>query len=171
MNIGQAAKASGVSAKMIRYYEKIDLIPKAFRSEAGYRNYGDADVHTLRFIRRARDLGFPVERIADLLTLWQERSRSSAVVKAVALAHIDELKAKIVELQAMTMSLEHLAEHCHGDERPDCPIIEDLAAAPGTTARATSAARRPVALRFGEAGGPPASRSDKAKTALTGTTR
>ena len=127
MNIGRAAKASGVSAKMIRYYEEIELIAPAERSESGYRHYGEADVHTLRFIRRARDLGFSVEQISDLLALWRDRSRASAQVKAMALEHVAGLKQKIRDLQAMARTLSDLAEHCGGDERPDCPIIEDLA--------------------------------------------
>lgn len=127
MNIGEAAKFSGVSAKMIRYYEQIGLIPKAVRSDAGYRNYSPPDAHSLRFIRRARDLGFSVEQIAELLVLWRDRDRASADVKAMALAHVAGLKEKIAELQAMAQTLEHLAEHCHGDGRPDCPIIADLA--------------------------------------------
>ncbi|MEX4010039.1 Cu(I)-responsive transcriptional regulator [Neoaquamicrobium sediminum] len=155
MNIGQAAKASGVSAKMIRYYETTGLIAKAYRTDAGYRNYEDQDVHTLRFIRRARDLGFTVEQIGGLLTLWQDRSRASADVKALALSHIAELKAKIIELEAMTRTLEHLADHCVGDDRPECPIIEDLAHKSG--AFAGDGKHRP-APRFGEAGGRPAAR-------------
>jgi len=127
MNIGEAAKASGVSAKMIRYYEQIGLIPKATRSESGYRSYGDSDVHSLRFVRRARDLGFPVEQIAQLLALWRDRSRASSKVKTVALKHIAELQARIADLQIMSQTLEHLVAHCHGDDRPDCPIIQDLA--------------------------------------------
>lgn len=127
MNIGQAAKFSGVSAKMIRYYEQIGLIPKAIRSDAGYRNYSSQDVHSLRFIRRARDLGFSVEQISELLVLWRDRDRASAHVKAVALSHVAGLKAKIAELQAMAQTLEHLADHCHGNDRPDCPILADLA--------------------------------------------
>jgi MerR family transcriptional regulator, copper efflux regulator len=127
MNIGQAAEASGVSAKMIRYYESIGLIPKTVRTEAGYRVYSDKDVHTLRFIGRARDLGFSVEQIADLVSLWQDRDRASKDVKRVALEHVKALERKIAELQAMAGTLKHLARTCHGDERPDCPIIETLA--------------------------------------------
>jgi Cu(I)-responsive transcriptional regulator len=131
MNIGIAAGASGVSAKMIRYYESIGLIKSAVRTTAGYRVYDQEDVHTLRFIRRARNLGFSVEETGELLALWRDKSRSSAAVKQLALKHTRELEAKIVELQAMTRTLRHLAEHCHGDERPDCPILDDLAA-PGS---------------------------------------
>ena len=122
MNIGQAAKFSGVSAKMIRYYEQIGLIPKAVRTDAGYRNYSAADAHTLRFIRSARDLGFSVEQIAELLVLWRDRDRVSGVVKALALSHVAGLRAKIAELQSMAQTLEHLCDHCHGNDRPDCPI-------------------------------------------------
>jgi MerR family transcriptional regulator, copper efflux regulator len=129
MNIGEVAKKSGVSAKMIRYYESIGLIAPAGRSEAGYRNYGMNDVHTLRFIRRARDLGFTVEQMGDLLALWKDRSRASAEVKRIALDHVAVLERKVAELQAMTETLRHLAAHCHGDDRPDCPILEDLAQA------------------------------------------
>ena len=127
MNIGEAASTSGVSAKMIRYYESIGLIPRAKRTEGDYRMYADTDVHSLRFIRRARDLGFSVEGIAKLLELWRKRSRSSADVKAIASAHIADLQRRITETQAMVQTLEHLAKHCHGDARPDCPILEDLA--------------------------------------------
>jgi MerR family transcriptional regulator, copper efflux regulator len=130
MNIGQAAAASGVSAKMIRYYEEIGLIPKARRTANGYRVYSEADVHTLGFIRRARKLGFSVEQIERLVRLWQDKERASAEVKAIAEAHIAELEARIAELQAMSRTLAHLVHCCQGDERPDCPIIEDLAAAP-----------------------------------------
>ncbi|MCF7752142.1 Cu(I)-responsive transcriptional regulator [Bacillus subtilis subsp. subtilis] len=127
MNIGQAAAFSGVSAKMIRYYEQIGLIPQAVRTQAGYRTYSTQDAHSLRFIRRARDLGFPVEQISELLMLWNDRDRASADVKAVALSHVAGLRARIAELQSMALTLEHLAEHCHGNDRPDCPIIADLA--------------------------------------------
>ena len=128
MNIGQAAEASGVTAKMIRHYELVGLLPAARRTEAGYRQYGDNQVHTLRFIRQARDLGFSIAEITELVSLWQNRRRSSRVVKALAEAHIQALKAKAQELLAMKATLEHLVHCCHGDERPDCPIIDTLAA-------------------------------------------
>ncbi|KSV92330.1 MerR family transcriptional regulator [Sinorhizobium fredii USDA 205] len=127
MIIGELARASGVSAKMIRYYEKIGLIPPADRSQSGYRNYGDNDVHTLCFIRRARDLGFTVEQMTDLLALWRDRSRASSEVKKIALDQVAMLERKAEELKAMSRTLKHLAAHCHGDARPDCPIIDDLA--------------------------------------------
>ncbi len=126
MNIGEAAASSGVSAKMIRYYESIGLISNASRSNAGYRIYSEADVHKLRFIRRSRDLGFSVEQMGELLALWSDRSRASADVKRIALEHITELEQKMRELRQMTKTLRHLADHCHGDGRPHCPIIEDL---------------------------------------------
>lgn len=129
MNIGQASGRSGVSQRMIRHYEAIGLIPKAKRRESGYRDYDDRDVHTLRFIRRARDLGFPIEEIGQLLALWQDRSRASADVKALANARAEELKRKEEEIRAMRRTLEDLARHCHGDARPDCPILDDLAGA------------------------------------------
>lgn len=127
MNIGQASKESGVNAKMIRYYEDIGLIEKAERSSSGYRNYRPCDVHTLRFIKRARDLGFSMEKISELLALWRDRERSSADVKQLALEHVERLDIKISELQIMANALRGLAEHCSGDHRPDCPIIELLA--------------------------------------------
>lgn len=126
MNIGQAAATSGVSAKMIRYYESIGLITAAIRTEAGYRVYSDADVHTLRFIRKARDLGFSVEQMTNLLALWQDRSRASAEVKRIALEHLAELERKMRELAEMSDTLRHLAKNCHGDNRPECPIIAEL---------------------------------------------
>ncbi|MEF7615152.1 Cu(I)-responsive transcriptional regulator [Aquincola sp. MAHUQ-54] len=128
MNIGQAARASGVSAKMIRHYEQVGLLPAARRTEAGYRQYTEADMHTLRFIRHARDLGFPIAQIAELVGLWQDRQRPSRQVKALAQAHIDALDSKARELLAMKASLQHLVHCCHGDDRPDCPILDTLAA-------------------------------------------
>ena len=127
MNIGEASKRSGVSQRMIRHYEAIGIIPQAARRESGYRDYDQRDVHTLRFIRSARDLGFSIEEIGKLLTLWLDRSRASADVKALASARAEQLKRKEVELQAMRRSLEKLARSCHGDNRPDCPILEGLA--------------------------------------------
>lgn len=126
MNIGEAAKSSGISAKMIRYYESIGLIGPAIRTDSGYRVYSEHDVHTLRFVRRARDLGFSVEQMNELLALWQDRSRASADVKRIALEHIEELERKAEALREMAATLKHLAQHCHGDERPDCPILENL---------------------------------------------
>ena len=127
MNIGQAAKTSGVSAKMIRHYEEVGLVSAAARSESGYRLYRAADIHTLGFIRHARDLGFSIAVIGQLLGLWQNRRRSSRVVKAVAQAHIEELERKAQNILAMKATLEHLVQCCNGDDRPDCPIIENLA--------------------------------------------
>ena len=127
MNIGEAAKASGVSAKMIRHYEESGFIPKAHRSVSGYRLYRDEDVHVLRFVRRARDLGFSLTEIKALLGLWGNRRRASADVKKLASKHIAELDAKIAESQAMRRTLMDLVENCHGDQRPECPILDDLA--------------------------------------------
>lgn len=127
MKIGQAAAAARISERMIRHYEKIGLIPAAARRDSGYRDYDDRDIHTLLFIGRARDLGFPLEEIRTLLALWHDRGRSSSDVKALALARAAELRRKARELDAMRRTLEQLAESCHGDERPDCPIIDDLA--------------------------------------------
>jgi len=127
MNIGQASAASGLSAKMIRHYEQTGLIREPARTAANYRAYAENDVHRLRFIRRARRLGFSVADIRELLGLWQNKSRSSAAVKKIAGRHIDELTRKIVELQSMADTLQHLTRHCHGDHRPDCPILDDLA--------------------------------------------
>ncbi|MEK9970310.1 MAG: Cu(I)-responsive transcriptional regulator [Ferrovibrio sp.] len=131
MNIGQASSHSGVSAKMIRYYESIGLMPEAGRTQSGYRVYSARDVHLLRFVRRSRDLGFALEDIRLLLGLWQDDERPSAAVKEIALKHIDALTTKIAELQAMKRSLMHLAEACHGDARPDCPILDDLSGLDG----------------------------------------
>jgi MerR family transcriptional regulator, copper efflux regulator len=127
MNIGEAARDSGVTAKMIRYYESVGLLAPKGRTESGYRVYGREEVHTLRFIRQARRLGFLVEDIRRLLTLWHDRSRASAEVKSIALAHVVELNQRIGELTQMRDTLAHLAAHCHGDDRPDCPILEQLA--------------------------------------------
>jgi MerR family copper efflux transcriptional regulator len=126
-SIGEAASASGVTAKMIRHYEDMHLIPPPTRTLSGYRMYSEQDVHNLRFIRRARSLGFSIKQIGDLLGLWRDKSRSSAKVKALALDHIAELEQKIAEMQAMKAELEHLANCCHGDQRPECPIIDRLA--------------------------------------------
>lgn len=127
MNIGQAAARSGVSARMIRHYEKIGLIPAAKRAGSGYRTYSGHEVHTLRFVRHARKLGFPVAQIEQLLGLWRNQRRPSSKVKALALAHITELEARIRDLEAMKHTLQHLAQHCRGDERPECPILDGLA--------------------------------------------
>ena len=126
MNIGQASEASGVSAKMIRYYESIGLVPQADRKQSGYRDYGSPDVHRLRFIRRARDLGFSVEQIKDLLRLWTDRHRSNAEVKAMALGHVAVLKQRARNLNEMANALKHLASACEGNGRPECPIIDGL---------------------------------------------
>lgn len=126
MNIGTASEASGVSQRMIRHYEKIGLVPAPARRGSGYRDYGDADVHRLRFIANARDLGFPIEEIRALLGLWSDRKRSSAEVKALAQTRAAELGRKARMLDAMRSSLMELAGACHGDERPDCPIIDRL---------------------------------------------
>ena len=127
MNIGQAAKTSGLSAKMIRYYESTGLLKPAHRSDSGYRLYASEDLHTLAFIKRSQDLGFSLEEVGKLLTLWQDRQRASADVKALARQHIVELNQKINELASLRDTLQELVEHCHGDDRPDCPILKDLA--------------------------------------------
>lgn len=127
MNIGQAARASGVSAKMIRHYEATGLIPKAARSYSGYRHYDDRDIHTLRFIRRARTAGFSTAQIKKLLSLWHDRQRPAREVKQLAAAHLTELKDKISELESMAHALSQLLMNCQGDDRPECPILESLA--------------------------------------------
>lgn len=133
MNIGEASAASGVSAKMIRYYESIGLVPEARRGANGYRQYSTDEVHTLGFIHRARRLGFSMAQIERLARLWRDKSRASAEVKAIAESHIAELQIRIDELESMANTLRHLASTCHGNDRPDCPILEDLA---GPAARA-----------------------------------
>jgi MerR family transcriptional regulator, copper efflux regulator len=127
MDIGRASQASGVSVKMIRHYEAIALLPKVARTLANYRVYAPNDVHLLRFIRRARDLGFSMDEIKELLGLWRNKSRSSAAVKRISAKHIEDLKRKIAELKSMVQTLEHLTKHCHGDHRPECPILDNLA--------------------------------------------
>ena len=127
MNIGQAAAASGVTAKMIRHYEESGLIRAPRRTASNYRSYSDNDVHILRFVKRARALGFSMADIKTLLSLWHDKSRSSSAVKRIARTHIEELERKIAELQDMARTLEHLVHHCRGDHRPECPIIEELA--------------------------------------------
>ena len=127
LDIGAASRASGVSAKMIRHDEEIGVVPPAARTAAGYRVYAPADVHRLRFVKRARDLGFSMEEIAKLLTLWNDRRRKSSEVKRLAMKHVAELERKIAELESMRGTLMELVHHCHGNERPDCPILDDLA--------------------------------------------
>lgn len=128
VNIGKAAQLSGVSAKMVRHYESLDLLPRVARTDSGYRQYSAAEVHVLRFIKRSRDLGFSMAEIAELVSLWNNRRRASASVKRIAQKHADELAQRIEEMQAMQRTLGHLIDCCHGDDRPDCPILDDLAA-------------------------------------------
>ncbi len=125
--IGVAARRAGVSARMVRHYESLGLLPDVSRTDSGYRQYNEADVHTLRFIRRSRDLGFSMEEIATLLGLWKDKARASAQVKKVAQAHIANLSERIAAMQAIQRSLQTLVHCCHGDDRPDCPILDDLA--------------------------------------------
>jgi len=125
--IGEAARASGVSAKMVRHYESLGLLGEVARTDAGYRQYSAADIHTLRFIRRGRDLGFSMAEIAELVSLWRDRSRASGDVKQIAQQHLTDLDARIAAMQAMRQTLRALLQHCHGDHRPDCPILDDLA--------------------------------------------
>lgn len=126
MNISTVAKQSGVPAKTIRYYESIGLIPPASRRENGYRDYSDSDVSTLRFISRSRNLGFSIKDVESLVTLWQDRNRASADVKSLALNHISEIDHRINELQVVRDTLVDLTKRCHGDDRPDCPILQGL---------------------------------------------
>lgn len=127
MNIGEAAALSGVSAKMVRHYESLGLLAPVARTEAGYRQYGMSEVHTLRFIRRGRELGFSMAEIGALLELWRNRRRASADVKRIAQAHIDDLDRRIAEMSGMRRTLEHLVHGCQGNDRPDCPILDELA--------------------------------------------
>lgn len=150
MNIGQASTASGVSAKMIRYYESIGLVPKSARRESGYRDYGAADLHRLGFIRRARDLGFSMDEIRELLRLWSDQGRSSRDVKDIALHHIADLDRRARQLTEMADALRRLANACEGDGRPDCPIIEGLET--GASCRAATAQPRPAERLVGHGG-------------------
>ena len=127
VNIGSAAQRSGISAKMVRHYESLGLLPQVTRTDSGYRQYSEAEVHTLQFIKRGRDLGFSMAEIAELVGLWHNRKRASASVKRIAQRHLDDLAQRIEAMQAMQRTLVSLLEHCHGDERPDCPILDDLA--------------------------------------------
>ena len=127
--IGEAARRSGVSARMVRHYEGLGLLPAVARTESGYRQYSEADIHTLRFVKRSRDLGFSMEEIAELVGLWHNRRRASASVKRIAQKHLGELEQRIADMQAMQRTLSHLVHCCHGYARPDCPILEDLAGA------------------------------------------
>lgn len=137
--IGQAARRAGISARMVRHYESLGLLAPVARTDSGYRQYAEAEVHALRFIGRARTLGFSMEEIRELLGLWQDKGRASAHVKRIAQAHIDDLGERIAAMQAMQRTLQTLVSCCQGNDRPDCPILDDLAAAPGTdtTARRT----------------------------------
>lgn len=127
VNIGMASRMSGVTPKMVRHYESLGLLPSVGRTDGGYRQYTEAEVHTLRFIKRARELGFPMSDIAELVGLWRNRRRASASVKRIAEKHSDELGQRIEAMQAMQRTLQHLIHCCQGDERPDCPILDDLA--------------------------------------------
>ena len=132
MNIGEAARASGASAKMIRHYEQLGLMKRTRRTAGGYRLYDESDVHTLRFIRRSRDLGFSMADVSRLLGLWQNRRRASAEVRRIAQAHVVDLDRRIAEMQTLRRTLQHLVVHCRGDQRPDCPILDELADVRGT---------------------------------------
>lgn len=127
VHVGEAARLSGVSAKMVRHYEGLGLLPQVARTDSGYRQYGESDVHTLRFIKRARDLGFSMEEIGELVSLWQNRRRASASVRRIAQKHADDLQQRIAAMQAMQKTLRHLIHCCQGDERPECPILDELA--------------------------------------------
>lgn len=141
MTIGEAAGKVGVTPKMVRHYESLGLLPKVHRTESGYRIYGEAEVHTLRFVKRSRDLGFSIPEIGELVKLWQDRKRPSGSVKKVASAHLAQLDRKINELESMRKTLGHLIHCCHGDERPDCPILDDLERSAQTRPEAQGLAR------------------------------
>lgn len=138
-NIGEAARRSDVSAKMVRHYESLSLLPSVNRTDSGYRQYTDKEVHTLRFIKRSRDLGFSMAEIADLLKLWQNRRRSSSDVRRIATKHVDDLNKRMAEMEAMKHTLEHLIHCCQGDHRPDCPILDELGKASPPAARKSAA--------------------------------
>lgn len=142
VNIGQAAQRSGVSAKMVRHYESLGLLGRVRRTDSGYRQYSQADVHVLRFIKRARDLGFSIAEIAELVSLWNDKRRASAKVKRIAEKHLDELSARVAALQDMQHTLAQLIEGCGGNERPDCPILDTLSGEPAQ--RTCAAARSPA---------------------------
>ncbi len=142
MNIGEAARLSGVSAKMVRHYEALGLLPTVARTEGGYRQYADSEVHSLRFIKRARELGFSIDEITQLLGLWRNRRRASAQVRRIAQRHADDLAQRIEAMQAMQRTLQALIAGCHGDERPDCPILDDLG---GLATACSHAARKALA--------------------------
>ena len=125
--IGTAARLSSVSARMVRHYESLGLLARVVRTDSGYRQYSEADVRTLQFIKRGRDMGFSMLEIAELVSLWHNRRRASASVKRIAQKHVEELHQRIQSMQAMQRTLTNLLDHCHGDERPDCPILDDLA--------------------------------------------
>jgi MerR family copper efflux transcriptional regulator len=127
LNIGEAARLSGISTRMVRHYESLGLLGDVHRSDSGYRQYSPAEVHTLRFIKRSRDMGFSMEQVAELVDLWRNRRRTSASVKRIAQSHLDELEQRIAAMQGMQRTLAHLVHCCHGDQRPDCPILDDLA--------------------------------------------
>ena len=145
VSIGMAARRAGVSARMLRHYEALGLLPPVARTDSGYRQYAEADVHALRFIRRARDLGFSMQEITTLLGLWQDKARASSQVKSIAQAHIDDLHTRIAAMQDMQRTLQQLVQCCHGDDRPDCPILDDLAAAAVPQASKGITAKAPIA--------------------------
>ena len=143
--IGVAAQRAGVSARMLRHYEALGLLPPVARTDSGYRQYAEADVHALRFVRRARDLGFSMQEITTLLGLWQDKARASSQVKSIAQSHIDDLNTRIAAMQDMQRTLQQLVQCCHGDDRPDCPILDDLAAAAVPQASKGITAKAPIA--------------------------